>query len=129
MTNNVLQMKLPMKLQAFSQIELPILVTPGTFEGTLHLTVESPSGIFHSEPVAGKFTSGHHNMVFEFTTPAEVRWNETAVLKLIASDTRSKPASSERIKFAVASAQQMKLSLDLRTQRALSLAVINRSER
>lgn len=128
--NNALQMKLPMKLQAFSRIELPICVTTGPFEGVLRLTVNSPSGgIFYSEPVAVCESPGYHNVVFEFTTPAEARWNETAIAQLIASDTQGKPVSSKCIKLAITSAQQVKLSLDLRTQRALSLAVINRSER
>lgn len=130
MVNTEFQMKLPMKLQAFSRIELPILVTPGPFEGTLRLAVDSTSGgTFYSEPTSVRFADGCHNLVFEFTMPAEARWNETVVVKLIASDVRGKTVSSEHIKFAVTSAQQIKLSLDLRTQRALSLAVISHAKR
>lgn len=117
--------KLPMKLQAFSRIELPVEVAGGPVKGAACLRVESETGgTFFSDSTPLDLANGRHVVGFDFTTPAEAKWNDAATMVLEVSDARGKPFGSERVRLSVESADQVKLSLDLRAQRALSLDAI-----
>jgi len=129
------QIKLPMKLQAFSRIELPVEVSAGQtsaglLKGTAWLQVESPTGgVFRSDSRGLNLKPGSRRLAFDFATPAEAKWNEVMSVSLHVSDAAGDPVGPEAIRLQSLSADGVKLSLDLRTQRALSLAIIRRNRR
>ena len=128
--DGVLVIKLPMKLQAFSRIELPIDVAGGPVRGSACLRVESKTGgAFFSEETLLALTDGRHVLGFDFTTPAEAKWDDAASITVQVSDAKRKPIGSERVRLSVGSANQVRLSLDLRTQRGLSLDAIAHAKR
>lgn len=122
-----IEIKTPMKLQAFTGLTVSAgVLKPGVSE--VRLVVNDKDGrLIGCSRIAVK--PGRSVLSFEFAEPVESPCRETAVLKLEAFDKHGKLVA-DGISFAEQSpASDVKLSLDLRTQRALSLAVIARAGR
>ncbi len=124
----VLEMRSPMKLQAFSRVEVSVEAA-AALRGMAWLVVESPLGSFRSEGTSLDLKKGAHALAFDFTTPAEASCHDSATLTLEVSDHKGRPPRPGSIRLIADSPENVKLTLDLRTQRALSLAVISRAKR
>ncbi len=121
------KMKAPMKLQAFSRIELPVRLT-GAFKGTVSVGLVYPGGrAISSEYESLDLMPGDHTIGVEFTTPAECSWRDEVLVVLYSFD-RSGRMALDRINLNPDASSEIKLILDMRAQRALSLAVIARAE-
>lgn len=121
------KMKTPMKLQAFSRLDVPVKVE-SSFKGVASVGIVLADGTtVTSENMALDLSSGSHTVGFEFTTPAESVWRGEALVTLYAFDSGGRMAL-DRISLDPQAAGSIKLALDLRTQRALSLAAIKRAE-
>ncbi|MGI6294549.1 MAG: hypothetical protein ACOX3G_00515 [Armatimonadota bacterium] len=122
-TDGAVTIKTPMKLQAFDRLTLPLQTSSS---GTANLRiVDTETGFLASSSVA--VSAGSNDVVFDFPTPVELPYSRCAVLKLQIVDSKGRevdyvlPAGAE-------SHYGIKLALDLRQQRALSLAAIARAE-
>lgn len=127
MDGYALKMKTPMKLQAFTRIELPIRADKA-FKGTAYVGLVLPDGrTMSSEYTPLDLVAGDHIVGFSFTTPAESGWRDDAQVVLYAFDGSGRMAL-DGIGLNPEAQAAIKLILDLRTQRALSLAAITRAE-
>jgi len=123
-----LKIKTPMKLQAFSRVEVQVKVTKKV-TGAAFLGLAFDDGrSFASQQQPVDLSPGTRTLGIDFPTPAEVPYTKEALLVLYVFDSKGKLATSS-VAFTPESVQAIKLILDLRTQRALSLAVINRAKR
>lgn len=123
-----IEIKTPMKLQAFTGLKVPAeTLKPNVSEARLVVLDKDGQLIGSSrQPVAAK--PGRSVLSFEFAEPVESSCRDIALIRLEALDKRNQPIT-DAIRFVESSPNDMKLSLDLRTQRALSLAVIARAAR
>ena len=123
-----LKIKTPMKLQAFTQVELPVKVTK-KLTGAAFLGVAFDDGqAFVSQQQAIALTPASKTLTIDFPTAAECPCDKEALLVLYVFDAKGKMALGF-VGFTPESANGVKLSLDLKTQRALSLAVIGKAKR
>ena len=123
-----IKIKTPMKLQAFSRVEIPVKIAK-KIKGCIFLGVAFDTGEAHSsqqQPI--DLAPGQRTLAIDFATPAECPWNKEALLVLYVFDAKGRLAQGSVV-FAPESGNGVKLILDLRTQRALSLAVIDRAKR
>ncbi len=121
--NGEVTIKMPMKLQAFDRLTLPIRTASS---GTANLRiVDTETGFLASSSTA--VSVGSNNIVFDFPTPVELPHSRSAALKL-----RIVGSKGREVAYVMSSAADshygIKLSLDLRQQRALSLAAIAHAE-
>lgn len=120
------KLKAPMKLQAFDRIDLPVNVTEKV-KGSAFLGVAFGDGeCFCSERREIDFGPGEHLLSLDFTTPAECDWRREALMVLYVFNGSGR-LTLNHIGLNDSLPDGVRLSLDLRTQRALSLAVIERA--
>jgi hypothetical protein len=119
----------PIKLQAFTRIEVPVSLSVSEGMATVGLRVVDGDGQAHYS-ARQKIDMGNHpdRMAFDFTCPAETPWEKDALLEIVAYNQDGQPMK-EGVAIRSDSLNQILFSLDLTTQRALSLAVINRIEK
>jgi len=123
-----LKFKTPMKLQAFSRIEIPVKVAR-KIAGSVFVSIAFDSGrCFSSQQQSIDLAPGARTLAIDFPTVAQIPWNREALVVLHVFDSKGGLAL-KCVTFTPESAKGIKLSLDLRTQRALSLAVISRAKR
>jgi len=123
-----LKMKTPMKLQAFSRLEVQVKVTK-KIAGAAFLGIAFDDGwcfISQQQPIS--LQPGIRTLGIDFATPAEIPHDKEALVALSVFDSKGKMVP-DAVVFTPESAQAIKLILDLRTQRALSLFVINNAKR
>lgn len=122
-----LDIKTPLKLQAFSGLTVPVEVTkPGVDEINLAVTDKDGLLIGNSrQRISGK--PGECVLSFDFIEPVESPSSGFSTLRIEAYD-KSGKVMPDAVSFTNKSASEIKLSLNLRMQRALSLAVIKRAE-
>lgn len=121
------KMKTSHKLQAFSGVEMPVKVGQA-FKGSASLGIVFPDGrTISSECTDLDLRVGDHTVVFDFTTPAECGWDQEVLVVLYAFDEDGRIAL-DSIELNSEAANSIKMLLDLRTQRALSLWSIARAE-
>lgn len=123
-----LMIRTPMKLQAFTRVELPVTVTRAT-KGVFVLKLFTKDGqVFASVPNSVDLAPGKESLIFDFPTPAESKWNEEARLYLYIGGCPD-CAVEGAVGIDAETLGSVKLYLDLREQRAFSLAVINYARR
>lgn len=123
-----LAIKTPMKLQAFTGVELPVQASKRV-NGKLVLKLIGKDGyVCASAPVFVSLDAGQHSLSFDFPTPAESKWNEEARLSICVEGGQD-GLDDTNVSFTPETAGVIKLFLDLRSQRALSLAIISRAGR
>lgn len=123
LTSDEITIKAPLKLQAFDRLTLPAAAHAS---GTAKLRiVDTETGFLASS--SADVAAGSNDIAFDFPTPVELPNNRSAVLKLQIVD--SKGREVEYLSESDADSHYgIKLSLDLRRQRALSLAAISQAE-
>ncbi|MGC8863089.1 MAG: hypothetical protein ACP5R5_09990 [Armatimonadota bacterium] len=123
-----LKIKTPMELQAFSRLEVQVKVNK-RISGAAFLGIAFDDGrCFTSQQQPVNLQPGVRTLGIDFATPPEIPHDKEALLALSVFDSRGKRAP-DAIAFTPESVQALKLILDLRTQRALSLFVINNVRR
>ena len=122
-----LAVKTPMRLQAFTRVDVPIEVAKAV-RGEARLTVADKDGrLVASSRGAAALKAGKSVLAFEFADSVECPSADTFTFRIDALDGGGRPIS-DAIRLTQDSISGIKLSLDLRTQRALSLAVIARTQ-
>ena len=123
-----IEIRTPMKLQAFTKLDVPVEVLKSAAR-EVRLVISGKEGrLIGSSRCKASKKPGGSVISFEFATAVESSCEEAATLKISAFDAHGKPVA-EAVRFTDRSASEIKLSLDLRAQRALSLAVIARAKR
>lgn len=124
---DTITIKTPLKLQAFTHIELPIISTAKA-SGKAYLSILDEKGnIIAVEQKPVNLEKSRQIISFNFVNPVESKWSEKASMKLHFVDVKGKALNIAAIPKDCA--KDIKLSLNLRAQRALSLAVINSAKR
>lgn len=114
------------KLQAFTSVKLPAVVTKAV-RGTARLTITDNSGrLIGMASQALDLDSGKPLPAFDFADPVQLPRQDSATARLEILDGKSRPVT-DAVRITLDPATPVELSLDLRTQRALSLAVIGRA--
>jgi len=126
--NGSIELKTPMKLQAFTGLKVPAELLETSVSQARLLVLDKEGRLIGSSRQPAVMKPGRFILSFEFVEAVESSCRDIAVLKLEALDEHDKPIA-DAIRFTEQSAPGVKLILDLRTQRALSLAVIANSER
>ncbi|NLN77222.1 MAG: hypothetical protein GX139_13090 [Armatimonadetes bacterium] len=116
-------MNTPMKLQAFTALTLPL---KSQKSGLASLRINGADGRIMASSNT-QIAKGDQQATFEFATPVELHYDHTATISVTAVD-EQKNAIDLKIGFAGDADHGIELSLDLRTQRALSLAAIARAQ-
>ena len=125
---NTLKIRTPMKLQAFSELEVQVKVNRKL---TGYASVNIAFGNGHrvcSQQQAIQLDPGLRSLRFQFPTVAEIPYDEEATVVLCILDMKGRPLL-DGVEFTDDSAESTKLSLDLCTQRALSLYTIKNAKR
>ncbi len=123
-----IRLRAPMKLQAFSRLELLVRVNR-RITGCVFLSIAFGNGqriCSQQQPV--KLDPGLCTLAIDFPTLAEIPYTEEATVVLYVFDSSGRSAL-DAVEFVPETAEKVKLSLDMRTQRALSLWVIKYSSR
>lgn len=111
------------RLQAFTSITLPAVATKAV-KGTATLTVTDSAGrLLGMSSRSVDLTPGKLVAKFDFAEPVQLPRKDSATVRLEVLDGKSKTIA-DAIKITVDPATPVDIFLDLRTQRALSLAVI-----
>ncbi|MCX8053620.1 MAG: hypothetical protein N3B12_07405 [Armatimonadetes bacterium] len=119
-----IKIKTPMKLQAFSRLEVQVKVTK-KITGAAFLGIVFEDGrCFSSQQQPISLQPGIRMLGIDFPTPAEIPDGKEALLALCVFDSNGRLAP-DAVVLTPESAKSIKLILDLRTQRALSLSIIN----
>ncbi|MDH7600676.1 MAG: hypothetical protein QHI38_00835 [Armatimonadota bacterium] len=123
-----LRLKTPMKLQAFSRFDVQVKVNR-KIAGCAFLSIALGSGervCSQQQPI--KLDPGLRTLTIDFSTPVEIPYTDEATVVMYVFDSRGRSAL-DAVEFVPASAGSVRLSLDMRTQRALSLYAIKHASR
>lgn len=116
--------KTPQKLQAFTSITLPITVGK-TREARVRII--DPSGNFLASSTS-KLFADDKKVVFDFPNPVEVCSNQSAIVTVETKIGQKDEFTPVAIQLTDCPGGGVIVSLDMLTQRALSLAIIARAE-
>ena len=123
-----IMLKTPMKLQAFTGLRAPVEITKGTARQVRLNVLDGSGRLIGSSTIRVASQIGTSVLFFDYAQLVESPCRDKATLKLHALDGQGKQIA-DAARFTDQSASEMKLSLDLRTQRTLSLAVIAHAAR
>lgn len=120
------RMKVPMKLQAFTKLSIPVKLDRSV-KGSACVSILLPNhDSFASECRFINLPEGSHTLSFAFSTPAECGWQDDVQVSLYVFDEDGRMAL-DGVRLEAASASDVQLELDLHTQRVLSLAAVDRA--
>lgn len=123
-----LKFKTLMDVQAFDRLEV-MVSAKRNIEGSIFVDIAFGNGdCVSTQQQFVRMDAGVHKLTLEFPTLVEIPYDREATLVLYVFDSRGK-VNPDAIEFVPESAQSMKLGLDLRLQRALSLYVIANASR
>ena len=125
--NGSIEIKTPVKMQAFTGLKVPAELFKTSISQARLTVLDRDGRLIGSSCQATVVKPGRFVLSFEFAEPVESPCRDTATLRLEALDEHDKPIA-DAIRFIEKSAPGVELSLDLRTQRGLSLAVIAKAQ-